>query len=361
MKSFPINSIRSRLTTQALPVSLLCALVPLANAHALRGDIGVMHAGVAQSDVLRPLADAQNAWSSTAVCVPISNDPFRFEIVSSVAVSGIRMVESAQDVLDFDDLATTTEEVRSVSNEVCVVEEVAPAAATASQATASRRIIVASGAIEGAVAEFRALLGNPNNGAAIGEQPAGRREINWDGVPVGLTNISHFPANFFNGISPRGLQYQPGLRGLEVSDNSFININPAYAGEFIPFSGQKMFSPLGTNESDVLFFVAGTHINAAVTGFGVVFSDVDKDGTTGIKLLDENDVTLETVIAPARSDARGLSFVGVVFRNPLVTHVHIVAGDARLGIDELDVTQGGLHDLVVMDDFIYGEPKATGK
>jgi hypothetical protein len=298
MKSFPVNSIRSRLAAPALPVSLLFTVVPLAGAYTL-------HTGVGRSEV----------WDA-----PVSP-----------------------------------------TTEVCVDDDIAPAAAPLMEATASRKIIVASGSIEAAVAEFRALLGNPNNGAATGEQPAGRREINWDGVPVGLTNTTHFPEQFFNGVSPRGLVYQQGLRGLEVSDNSFININPAYAGEFLPFSGQKMFSPLGTNESDVLFFVAGTHIEAAVSGFGIVFSDVDKDDTTGIKLLDENDVLLETVLAPARTDARGLSFVGVVFRKPIVTHVHIVAGDARLGLDEIDVTQGGLHDLVVMDDFIYGEPKAVGQ
>jgi hypothetical protein len=40
--------------------------------------------------------------------------------------------------------------------------------------------------------------------------------------------------------------------------------------------------------------------------------------------------------------------------------VKIVTGDGRLAPDELDISQGGQHDLVVMDDLLYGEPTATG-
>ncbi len=222
-------------------------------------------------------------------------------------------------------------------------------------------IIRSTGAIEADVALFRALLGGPDNGAMLGQQPGGRREINWDGVPALLTNVPTFPNDFFNIQSPRGLIYEPTGPGLEVSDQSFIDLGPQYAGEFIPFSGHKLFSPVGTNDVMVRFVVAGSDTKAAVRGIGVVFCDVDKPGKTAIGLLGANGVDLGHYSAPVRSDRRGLSFVGIVFRKPVIETVRVVAGDGKLGDGEIDVSQGGMHDLVVMDDFIYGEPTAVGK
>ena len=50
----------------------------------------------------------------------------------------------------------------------------------------------------------------------------------------------------------------------------------------------------------------------------------------------------------------GLSFLGVSFNGgERVSRVHINSGNAPLGSSTLD---GGLIDLVVMDDFMYGEP-----
>ena len=68
-------------------------------------------------------------------------------------------------------------------------------------------VITSSGAIEADVAAFRTLLGNPNNLSAPGQQPGGRREVNWDGVPAELTNIDRFPNDLFNTTVTRGLLY----------------------------------------------------------------------------------------------------------------------------------------------------------
>jgi hypothetical protein len=217
-------------------------------------------------------------------------------------------------------------------------------------------VVRSTGAIEADVQRFRSLLGNPNNGATPGEAPEGRREINWDAVPAAVTNVIDFPATFFNVNSPRGLVYDQVSRGLEVSDNRFTDINPTYASEFNPFSGQKMFSAIGNNEASVQFLVAGSSERATVRGIGVVFLDVDSKDSSGIILIGEDGSTLGRILAPARSDARGASFVGVVFQNPLIARARIVAGDGILSPDEDDVSQGGRHDLVVMDDFLYGEP-----
>jgi hypothetical protein len=217
-------------------------------------------------------------------------------------------------------------------------------------------VVRSSGAIEADVDAFRLLLGNPLNLALPGQQPSGRREINWDGVPASLTNNAKFPLDFFNVNSPRGLIYEPTSRALEVSSNSFSNIEPAYAGEFLPFSGTKLFSPLGTNDSDVRFVVAGSDAPATVRGFGVVFSDIDVDGQTFFVAFDVDGNQLGVFRADKRSDARGLSFLGVAFRSAVIARVHIHCGTGALAAGELDVSDGGTRDLVVMDDFLYGEP-----
>ena len=59
-------------------------------------------------------------------------------------------------------------------------------------------VFSANGRIGATVSQFRATLGAPNGGIA-GEQPAGRREINWDGAAaIPFNNRNDFPADFFN-------------------------------------------------------------------------------------------------------------------------------------------------------------------
>jgi hypothetical protein len=229
------------------------------------------------------------------------------------------------------------------------------------QAVPLHKVISSTGTIEADVNAFRALLGNPNNNGAPGHQLTGHREVNWDGVPAQFTNVPTFPPNFFNSNSPRGLEYSVTGGGLQVSNQSFVDIDPAYADEFHPFSGGKTFSPRGRNDSVVEFDVAGTLTPAAVRGFGVVFVDVDEAGSSGIELFDARGASLGRFMAPVRTDRRGASFVGVVFRSPIIASARIVTGDAALAPGVLDVNRGGTHDLAVMDDLIYGEPTATGQ
>jgi hypothetical protein len=222
-------------------------------------------------------------------------------------------------------------------------------------------VVMSSGAIESDVAAFRTALGDPNNGATPGQQPAGRREVNWDGVPAEVTNTDDFPNDFFNTTSPRGLFYNRTGHGLEVSDRGFTDVNPDYAGEFNTFTPPKLFAPSGGNVVDVRFRVAGEDTKAAVTGIGVVFCDVDKLGSTTMELRGEHGENLGTFTAPVRTDERGLSFLAVKFSSPMISRVIIKSGDGRLRDDELDVTAGGRHDLVVMDNFLFGEPMSVDR
>lgn len=216
--------------------------------------------------------------------------------------------------------------------------------------------------ITAALSDFRTALG-PLNPNVVGEQNGGRREINWDAVPPAFTNTSTFPGDFFNqNFSPRarGVVFSTDGSGLSVSDNDFSFINGAYDDQFNSFSPVRTFSAIGSNTSRVDFFVAGTATPARSTGFGVVFSDVDDVGSASIKLLGGNGNSLGVYHAPPCGG--GFSFVGVQFQTPLVEAVEIRSGQGPLGADAADVSDrdhGPARDLVIMDDFVYGEPRAV--
>src|SRR3982751_4691423 len=158
-------------------------------------------------------------------------------------------------------------------------------------------------AIRPTVDQFRADLGgalNPNNGNSF---TSGRREINWDGVPEQFSSPNNMPADFFNVNSPRGAVFQSpcGGDGFRVSANAvnatgtavrFGDFDPSYAAEFQAFSEQKLFIALSNDESQcnittVNFFIPGTAIPATVSGFGVVFADVDREGASRLLCFDK--------------------------------------------------------------------------
>jgi len=221
------------------------------------------------------------------------------------------------------------------------------------------RIVRATGDITASVGEYRTLLGdlNPN---VKDEQPGGRREINWDAVPAQLTNIDNFPAAFFNTNSPRGVVFSTNGTGFRISDVGYVDVNSHYQDEFNTFSPKKLFVARGSTIIDVSFFVAGSQTPATVTGFGSVFEDVNRGSSTTIEYFDVNGHRLLKLNVPKKSDERGLSFAGAVFASRIVAKVRITAGNTPIGPDAFDgVKVGGQKvDLVVTDDFIYGEPRA---
>src|SRR5574341_354529 len=192
-------------------------------------------------------------------------------------------------------------------------------------------VITATGDIAARVAEFRTLLGDPANGGTAGQQPAGRREVNWDGAGArAFNNQDHFPTDFFNNNVKAGLVYDGG--SFRNDSSVFAEINPTYANEFKPFSPKVMFSAIGSNVIDALFHVAGEVTPAAVTGFGVVLSDVDIDQKTSIELIDKDGNSLGSFFAPQRSDANSLSFIGVKYDAPIIARVKITCGNGVLGV-----------------------------
>ena len=222
------------------------------------------------------------------------------------------------------------------------------------------QVVSATGDITAAVTEYRALLGalNPN---LAGEQPGGRREVNWDGVPAQFTNNDLFPGNFFNVNSPRGILFTTNGSGFRISADGYTDVNPSYAGEFNTFSPFKLFVATGSTTIDVQFVVAGSNTPALVTGFGSVFEDVGRAQSTTIEYFGANGKRLMKVAAPRRSDEKGLSFVGVKFESGIVARVRITVGDTPLSASVTDNVKGKgpKRDLVATDDFIYGEPRAS--
>jgi hypothetical protein len=234
--------------------------------------------------------------------------------------------------------------------------------------------------IQGTVDEFRAALGDPNNGNATGPLASGRREINWDGGSI-TNQTTAVAGNPFAGFqiirgalftTPDGtgfVQAPPAADPALFPPGGLAGLfnNPTYGTIFSAFSPLRLFSTIGSNITDVHFFVpGGGNIPATTTGFGAVFTDVDqpdgsgpgkKRGNRGASTLIEyfgaDGELLFSSFVPASPGDGSLSFFGIVFDDARIARVRITSGDVAPGPDD-----DGKHDIVVMDDFIYGEPQA---
>jgi hypothetical protein len=143
---------------------------------------------------------------------------------------------------------------------------------------------------------------------------------------------------------------------------------PELRNDFKPFSNFRLFTPVGSNITDALFFLPASNGNipATVSGFGAVFTDVDqpdgsgpgnKHGNRGASTLIEffgadGDLLFSSFV-PASPGDGNLSFFGVKFNDARIARVRITAGNAVPGPDD-----DNKNDIVMMDDFIYGEPQA---
>jgi hypothetical protein len=127
-----------------------------------------------------------------------------------------------------------------------------------------------------------------------------------------------------------------------------------------------LFTPVGSNITDTFFFVAGSNgqVRAAVTGFGVIFTDVDQPDGSGpgskrgnrgsstlMQFFGADGRLLFSSFVPASPGNGGFSFLGIKFNDPRIASVRITAGNVAPG-----PTDDKANDVVMMDDFIYGEP-----
>jgi hypothetical protein len=239
----------------------------------------------------------------------------------------------------------------------------APASAPTSSSSTAPVVVSGAGDITTTIERYRQLLGGVNNAGEPGSRTSGYRELNWDSVPDEISAPNLYTPDFFNATTApraRGAVLSTPGKGLMVSASRtnpsgtlprFGNINPSYVNVFKTFSSERLFSPVGSNIADIRFFVPGTKTPAVVQGFGAVYADVDTDHTA-FEYFDVEGRSLGSYGAPIANN--GLSFLGVIFPNAVVHRVRIQYGTAALGPDDAPNA-----DVAVMDNFVYGEPRAA--
>jgi hypothetical protein len=174
-------------------------------------------------------------------------------------------------------------------------------------------------------------------------------------------------------LNTRGSQFKtPGL-GLSQAPPSggpqgglvVLFGNPTYGQIFKTFSASRLFTPVGSNITEASFSIPGTNgtVPATVRGFGAVFTDVDqpdgvgagaKRASTRIQYFDRDGELIFTSFVPASPGNGSLSFFGIVFDDARIASVVIKTGDVAPGPKD-----DRHHDIVMMDDFIYGEPQLS--
>ena len=155
-----------------------------------------------------------------------------------------------------------------------------------------------------------------------------------------------------------GFVQAPEAGGANGGLETFFN-NVTYGTTFNTFSSPRLFTPVGSNVLDGLFFIPGSNglAPATVGGFGAVFTDVDLANTTTLSFFDVGNNLLATRSVQAGTLADGsLSFLGVLFNaGEQIARVRITSGTTALGAGINDNPAAGV-DLVVMDDFLFREP-----
>ncbi len=221
--------------------------------------------------------------------------------------------------------------------------------------------------IQSTVDKFRDALGGVNNGNTVNPLPtSGRREINWDGVGGPITTTPAVTP-FNNFLNSRGAQFTTPGTGLSQATPAGLATlfnNPTYNVAFRAFSPFRLFTAVDSNITDTLFFVPGSNgtAAAAVKGFGAVFTDVDQPGPgekrgsrkagTLIQFFGASGELLFSNLVPASPGDGSFSFFGVVFKDARIASVRIITGGVAPGPNDDSTT-----DIVMMDDFIYGEPQ----
>lgn len=226
--------------------------------------------------------------------------------------------------------------------------------------------------LQGLMDQFRLAIGGNNNGNGAGPLAGGRREINWDGG--GSTATSEVPTPFNGFLANRGALFAtPGSGFVQAPVEGLATVfgNLTYETEFKAFSNARLFSPVRSNVTETTFFIPGGTDNPApalTTAFGAVFSDVDqpdgsgpgsKRGNRGASVLMQffgaKGELLFSSFVPASPGKGGFTFFGIVYNDPRIASVRILAGDDPPGVND----EPG-RDIVMMDDFIYGEPRIGG-
>ncbi|SHL63052.1 PEP-CTERM protein-sorting domain-containing protein [Nitrosospira sp. Nsp11] len=224
---------------------------------------------------------------------------------------------------------------------------------------------------------FRAAIGGAKNTA--GPEASGRREISWDGVKLDGTDANpntqvvdsgHTVVIPVDRFRAQGALFEDPYA---VSGDGFASVNPGTAGQFPAFSPNNTFvmqdqTPYQFDDRFIgqSFTIPGTATAAGTRGFGAIFIDVEKAGSSSIEYFGHDagghEVSLGTFAVPTGASGEP-QFLGVLFDNPVVTDVNLTVGTNTLfnfdgtsfqsfGPENLS----GNTDLAVTDDFVFAEP-----
>ena len=192
-------------------------------------------------------------------------------------------------------------------------------------------------------------MGNPNNGNAAGPLAGGRREINWDGGGgVSATALAGTPFNGF--LNTRGAQFTTlGSGFIQGTPEGFATQfgNASLSTSLADFSPLRIFSPIGSNVTDIGFFIPGPNAAsqpATVTGFGAIFTDVDLPNSTSIEFFDiHNNSIFSQAVLPGTVPNGSFSFLGIANAVERIFHVRITSGIGP------NTEAGGVDDALLLE------------
>ena len=271
--------------------------------------------------------------------------------------SGVFGVLSA--ILVFNHAALAGADSTDASNQLTARESNQPV--TNSTPTVFQAAGPNAASIQSTVDAFRAALGTPVNNNNPGPLLVGRREINWDGGNPAIVATTPAVTPFDTFLNTRGARFTTPGTGLSQATPAGLAVlfnNPSYANIFTTFSPSRLFTPVGSNVTNGLFFIPGSNGNtpAVVNAFGVVFTDVDqqvadKKASTQVEYFNARGKRIFQAFVPASPGDGSLSFIGIKFDDAQIAAIRITTDAAPGGNDDKNT------DVVMMDDFIYGEPQ----
>ena len=216
----------------------------------------------------------------------------------------------------------------------------------------------AASAIQSKVTDFGNAMGAANAPGAPAAD-GGHRQITWETVTGTNDQVTTLQPDAFKADGLYLLANKPtvsehpgtaALVPLGLAAARFSSINSSYANTFTAFSGEKLFAPIDSNVTGLVFLIPGSTNAGRVPGFGAVFTDVDTAGATHIQYYGADGSQLLDQAVPTGK----LAFAGATFsEGAVVTAVRITNGNAALSTT---VSDSATTDVVAMDDFVYGEP-----
>src|SRR6516165_10715014 len=206
------------------------------------------------------------------------------------------------------------------------------------------------------LAAFEAAAGGADNGMTAGERGSGFRHfmpnvIAVDGSDPWTTAIpfGHTAALASTRLQPWGIELGPDVA---VANDGFKSVN-SNAG----FSPLDLWAPYNGYTTALQVVAPGAQasppVPALTRGIGVTFVDPENAGAS-IQFY-SGDGLLDTV------SPQGSTFVGVLFRDPLVTRVVITLGTAQIfDFDGTNPPSGTSpsNTLAAGDDIVLAEPGA---